>query len=436
MAETLETHASGPGTARPQNAQTWLEQLRSTVAELQPDAKVDRLVWGLSEAVEQIAAEHGGMADELLSVYEQLGIVFEATRRLPTVQRESEVVDLFAENLRRSFDGHEVFVVRPRPGVGWSAQGADLEIGEWIVALTSRARDQATVLVEIPPSEAMSGAVTELMVGPVFAGDDFVCAIILTRTHGVPEFRSGDMLLLETLTTFCGDLIRNHRLVWELREMCFAMVRSLVNAVDQKDTYTSGHSVRVGYYASLLGRRLDLEEPGIQMLQWSALLHDVGKIGIRDDVLKKQGKLTKEEYDHVKEHPIRSHRVVQEVSQLAGALDGVLHHHERYNGTGYPARLAKDNIPLQARIIQIADVFDALTSDRSYRSAFSWREALAILEKEAGDTVDPHLAGVFNELMLELLEGDDERWPRLVQQANQFTQTTDDVPSIPAGRIK
>jgi hypothetical protein len=427
-----ETHVSASSTTPSKNAHSWLEQLRTVVATLSPDPDVNRLLWGLSEAVEQILAEHSGMAEELLCAYEQLGIVFEATRKLPTVQRESQVVDLFTESLRQSFDGRAVFVADPAPEEGWFARGTDREIDSWTEGLLRRARENASVQVENAPPGLVPRTVIQVMIGPVFAGGDFVCAIVLARGHGVPEFRSSDMLLLEALTTFCGDLIRNHRLVRELREMCFTMVRSLVNAVDQKDAYTSGHSVRVGYYATLLGRRLNLEEKEIRMLQWSALLHDVGKIGVRDDVLKKKGKLTKEEYDHIKEHPIRSHRIVQGVLQLAGALDGVLHHHERQDGTGYPSRLAKENIPLQARIIQIADVFDALTSNRSYRTAYNWRESLAILQKEAGHSTDPNLGQVFDELMHELLDGDDENWARLVHRAEQFTEMTDDgLPDIP-----
>ena len=229
-----------------------------------------------------------------------------------------------------------------------------------------------------------------------------------------------DMNLLESLAMFCGDLIRNQRLVLELRGMSIAMVRSLVNAIDQKDEYTSGHSLRVGYYATELGKRWGLAEADLQMLQWSALLHDVGKIGIRDSVLKKKGKLTAEEWAHIQEHPVRSHRVVQEVPQLTGALDGVLYHHERFDAQGYPAKLSGEEIPLQARIVQIADIFDALTSNRSYRAAFDWRGALEILQGDAGKVSDPELVTVFVEMINGILGEDEAAWDALVQRAVQF----------------
>lgn len=477
--------------------------------------------------VERLGAEHAGMADELLCVYEQLGIVFEVTRRLHTVRRESEVVDLFIESLARTFQNHDVFYVpaerlarnpedeaHGRTGVtpaskvegrkstidrerssdcrtstsdSPSAQGAGYV--PWVMTMVERARETGTVLVEAlshdPPhgaegglqadlnaprsavgdrkgtgpaecevrpstpfrpgsGETVPGATAEVMVAPVFAGgggrdkvedssdpDSFVGAIVLAyacdarrETAGtVRGFRASDMLLLESLATFCGDLIRNHRLVEQLRDMAFVVVRSLVGAVEQKDPYTSGHSLRVGYFATMLGNVLGLDEAELMTLQWGALLHDVGKIGIRDDVLKKQGRLTEEEFRHIQEHPRRSHQMVSGLGgSLAGALDGVLYHHERYDGTGYPSGLSGEQIPLQARIIQIADIFDALTSTRSYRPAFSWSRALAILREEAGKTVDPKLQGIFDGCLRAQVGDAEEGWNKLLRRANAFTQ--------------
>lgn len=403
-----------------------MASLREPVAELEPDSALEHALQDISGAAERMSVEHAGMTQELLSVYEQLGAVFEVTRRLSRVEGESDILDLFVDSLRMSFNAYHVLAVYPEALVGPPSDGSGHGVGPWLGDLIRKARDEATVQVDRPPAGEFPG-IDEVLVGSVMAGDAFICAIVFTRTIDADRFRASDMLVLGSLTMFCGDLIRNHRLVGELREMSISVVRALVNAVDQKDEYTSGHSLRVAYYARLLGEIVGLSDPELQMLEWSALLHDVGKIGIRDDVLKKEGKLTDAEFEHIKEHPVRSHRIVQAVPQLAQALDGVLHHHEHYNGRGYPSGLCGENIPLQARILQVADVFDALTSTRSYRPAFDWREALAILDREASKTVDPKLQKMFDRHIRKMVDPDG--WQRVVDRANGFVQGTRSVPT-------
>ncbi len=366
----------------------------------------DAAVSQLEEKLGLLLREHQGMADDLLLVYEQLCMVFDMTRNLLALRCEEDVLSLFVENLRRSYP--DVFLAtafeRSGEGSGYVTRGDVDAIPGWIEVLVEETHRERRVGVRDSGDvvgQALDGALLhreEAVAAPIYAGEVFVCVLLLWRRaeHGsVRPWQSGEMMLLDSLASFCGDAIRNFRLLHELQRTSMDTVRTLVNAVDQKDPYTSGHSNRVGYYAMLLAAEMGLCENELRTLEWSALLHDIGKIGIRDDVLKKAGRLTDAEFEHIKEHPVRGYEVVRENPHMRESLDGVLHHHERYDGKGYPEGLSGERIPLQARIIQIADVFDALTTTRSYRNAYDWRAALEILKSESGSVVDPGLCDVF-----------------------------------------
>lgn len=450
---------SSPGHSyQPRDPLEIVSSLRAAVRLDEPQAQqavVSRLE-AIEAAVARVVAERSGMADELLRVYEQLGIIFELTRRLPEVRSEGEVLRLFVRSLQATYPQALVEAIRVNEAGELVARCKVGALPGWVGDALAACRDQRRVvvvdkpgavavdnpevaIVDQPgvvvrdnpqvavvgklecrtaegfprtagpsPAEHRDRALVRVMCGPVYAGEALACAMLLGQkafsdnNTRLRPFDTSDMLLLESLNTFCGDMIRNFRLLAELRQLSVDMVRALISAIEQKDEYTSGHSTRVGRYAVLLAEELGLEAAELQMLEWSALLHDVGKIGIRDTVLKKPGKLTAEEFEHIKEHPRRSFDVVRQVPQLAAALAGVLHHHEHWDGSGYPDGLAGEEIPLMARIIQVADVFDALTSTRSYRRPFAWPNALDILQTEAGSTVDPKLAARFGELIRRL----------------------------------
>jgi HD-GYP domain-containing protein (c-di-GMP phosphodiesterase class II) len=174
-----------------------------------------------------------------------------------------------------------------------------------------------------------------------------------------------------------------------IKDLLVGLTRSLTAAIDAKDSYTFGHSERVARAAVVLGRELGLQEDEQSDIYLAGLLHDIGKIGIRDDVLTKRGPLTDEEFRHIQQHPVIGHRILAGLHAIAHLLPGVLYHHERYDGKGYPEGLRAEAIPLLARILAVADSFDAMNTSRPYRTAIPIERVDQILRNGAGTQWDP-----------------------------------------------
>jgi len=181
----------------------------------------------------------------------------------------------------------------------------------------------------------------------------------------------------------------------ETRSPSLAAIYALTTAVDAKDHYTYAHSQKVRTYSLMLAEALDLPPDSISRLSAASLLHDIGKIGIRDHILTKNGPLTPEEYNEVKTHPQLAVTIIANVHGLAPCIPAILHHHERYDGTGYPAGLKGEDIPLEARVLAVADCFADMTSDRVYAPALSWEAAIDEIRNGAGTQFDPAIAEAF-----------------------------------------
>lgn len=176
-------------------------------------------------------------------------------------------------------------------------------------------------------------------------------------------------------------------------------IEVLRRTVEVKDVYTRGHSDRVSEYSLLIGEKLNLPPEQMKTLKIGALFHDIGKIGIPDAILLKTDKLTDDEYSEIKNHPAIGAHILSNASIFADIIPIVKHHHERYDGKGYPARLAGEDIPYLARIVAVADTFDAMTSRRSYRQALDFDYTTNEIERCKGTQFDPAIADVFLEIL-------------------------------------
>lgn len=214
-------------------------------------------------------------------------------------------------------------------------------------------------------------------------------------------FRQGELKLLISMAEQLAGAILNTDLYYDLGQFIINMVKSMVVVIEAKDMYTKGHSERVSQYSMLMGKRLGMAEKDYTDLKWASILHDIGKIGIPESILNKPDRLTDAEYEIIKRHPEKGGEILAPVEQLAGSLPGIVHHHERYDGRGYPHGLKGEEIPLSARIIAVADTFDAISSTRAYRESKSPEQALAIIEEVAGSQLDAHMIEIFKKVYAE-----------------------------------
>ncbi len=230
---------------------------------------------------------------------------------------------------------------------------------------------------------------------PVYIADEFDGAMICAKDKG--DFAGFDDEVLLALGDHAGAVLDTSRLQGELRTAYLGTVRSLADAIEAKDPGVRTHSEEVARYASAVAARLDMDERRREELQFGSLLHDVGKIGISERILLKPGRLTDDEFNVIKLHPRIGHRIVAGIPALAGIAPAILHHHERYDGGGYPAGLSGERIPLEARIVGVADSFSAMIADRPYSSGLSFEAACAELERCAGTQFDPEVVRLFVE---------------------------------------
>jgi len=210
--------------------------------------------------------------------------------------------------------------------------------------------------------------------------------------------KRSELRLLVSIAEQIGVVIANTDLYHNLEEFGINIVKSLIVTIEAKDVYTGGHSERVHHITMLMAKALGINEMDTKILNWSALLHDVGKIGIPESILNKPARLDDKEYETIKNHPVKGAEIIAPLEYLSESIPGVLHHHEAYDGTGYPSRIKGEQIPLFSRIISVADTFDAITSDRAYRKGASFEKGHAIINEVSGTQLDPDLVQIFNRI--------------------------------------
>ncbi len=224
-------------------------------------------------------------------------------------------------------------------------------------------------------------------------------ALNLVRAQNSISFSNVDLEIINVLASQASISIENARLYQNIRENYLKTISGFALAVEAKDKYTHGHSENVMKYTVILAQQLGLSPNDIEQIKYAGLLHDIGKIGVDEAILNKPGKLTLEEFEQIKKHPELGSRILANVPFFESLIPLIRHHHEYYNGEGYPDGLANEQIPFGARILSVADSFEAMTSNRPYRKAMSHDTAYEIIKKGKNSQFDPYIVDAFIEVM-------------------------------------
>lgn len=257
------------------------------------------------------------------------------------------------------------------------------------------------ILGQIMPSKGEKIIYKNILCVPIIGKKALKGVIGVCDLKDTEHIESEDLFLLENIAAQIATSIENFELNKDIEDTYYETLLMLARAVEAKDRYSGQHLERVNKYVDMMAEKIGLIEEDRRVLGGGATLHDLGKVGIQDDILNKGDKLTPKEYDIMKQHTIIGENILKPLRSMSKLSELVRHHHEHYDGTGYPDGMQGENIPLLARILTLADVYDALTADRPYKKAATEGEALETLRSYAGNILDPKLVEVFIGLIKE-----------------------------------
>jgi len=352
----------------------------------------------------------------------ELATLYEMSRALGSTLDMDELLHSVLQSALRIFDLDLGYVALRDKDTGslairavHGAVGAGVDgavrssMSEWVVREGRPLIFNPEAGVEKGRIDTVTGAKAALCV-PLVSAEGTIGSITIGSSDATYRFNSDDVRLLSTIANHVTIAIGNIELFTSLQEAYLATVRSLAAAVDAKDTYTRGHSDRVATYSTLIAERMGLSHEQRIALEMAAYLHDIGKIGVREEILLKPGKLDDAEMAQMRHHPLIGANILKPVAFPWAITPVVRHHHESFDGTGYPAGLQGEEIPLLARILTVADSYEAMTADRPYRKGRSAEEALEELNKCAGTQFDARIVTTFSEVVEELIRAG-ERLP-------------------------
>jgi len=357
----------------------------------------DEAILTIPEAEVPLADEVDRLAQALSLKFEELTLIHQFSERLKIGEDSAEICQSLLQELVPCINAstiaidlvEDVELQTPRSflftGERWDA--------DWLNEVASHALEEVAggkltpgaepVAIQNHPSED-SPAFVRTVVIPIQRDGISLGRMIAVRPIQEDEFGTVEADLMKSTSMILAAHLINQRQYVEIQQMFTGMTQSLVSALDAKDSYTSGHSSRVADIAVMIAEKLEYDADGIKRIHMAGILHDVGKIGVDDAVLQKPGQLTEKEFEQIKQHPVLGYEILKEIKLFRKILPAVRHHHESWDGSGYPDGLSGDGIPRDAQVLAVADAFDAMTSDRPYRTSIPIERVIEIFSEGRG----------------------------------------------------
>jgi putative nucleotidyltransferase with HDIG domain len=365
------------------------------------DASQDE-IGKISETIRTITRRLEEQSSEAERTKDRLrGGITRVAQAIQTSRNGTSLLEFLAQGAIEAVDGRTAYLVGvdeeagdfvTRSAVGDGAEELTdrrVPLGEGIPGLAARERRPVLLHdldeVEAPTAGHGLSRLPETTIAvPLFHGDTLHGVLIVHDRRSGGKFTDDDLSVVANLTTLISAALGQQEVQRHLEDSLDSVLRMFSQTIEGRDPYARGHSARVARYCEEMAKSLRLDEDTIRTLRRAALLHDIGKIAVPETVLKKEGRFTEEELEHVRTHAAHAESLLKSVPQLAPVGPMIRHHHERCDGSGYPDGLKGDDIPLTTHILIVANAFDVMTSDRSYRKAMSLAEAFETLKSNAG----------------------------------------------------
>jgi putative nucleotidyltransferase with HDIG domain len=358
-----------------------------------------------------LETEIDDLSSEVVRVYDELSIIYSLSNKLGSEMDVDTICRRVLEEAERILSVHNLSIMLldaisnelyTRMSTGRDRETAysfRCSAGTGFIEHICRQGEPVTVCdIAADGRFSLPFPATSVLCVPLLSDKRMIGMLLACDKLSGEEFWSQELKLMGVFAAEVASAIKKAQLYEEINEIFINTVQALASAIDAKDPYTYGHSRRVARLSAAICEELGMLRKDIRQVVLAAILHDIGKIGTPERILQKPGHLEPAELEKIKEHPARGAQILSNIREFNNIIKWIRHHHEWYDGKGYPDHMSAENIPLEARVITIADAFDAMTSDRPYRKGMPANEALRIMNEFAGSQFDPRILTLFKQV--------------------------------------